>query len=310
MSRTPADDLDWNLVRTFISVVDTGSLAGAARLLKLAHPTVARHVQQLESQLGIALFERSATGLKINESGARLADAAAGMRQNALAIESTTQTLKNASTGRVRVTVAEVFADLIPELLLPLRSESGGRHIELVVSPRSLNLLEQEADVAIRHVRPAQSELVCRRVGALPMGAWASAEYIARHGRPTLETLGAHWFVDGAMAPRFSESLARLGYPIDKEQIVFRTDSLQAQRRAAEMGWGIVGMPNYLGARTLGLERVCTESTQRVELDIWIVARPAVRQQKLLKMVFERLGENLRGLFGAPEIGQSEVPAG
>ena len=47
----PGFELDWNLVRTFVSVVKSGSLAGASRELGLAHPTVARHVQLLESQL-------------------------------------------------------------------------------------------------------------------------------------------------------------------------------------------------------------------------------------------------------------------
>ena len=67
MSRAPGYEVDWNLVRTFVSVVDAGSLAGAARTLKLAHPTVARHIQQLESQLGVSLFERCAGGLVLNE---------------------------------------------------------------------------------------------------------------------------------------------------------------------------------------------------------------------------------------------------
>ena len=66
MSMAAGYEVDWNLVRTFVSVVETGSLSGAARVLELAHPTVARHVQHLESQLGVALFDRRASGLALN----------------------------------------------------------------------------------------------------------------------------------------------------------------------------------------------------------------------------------------------------
>jgi len=59
----------------------------------------------------------------------------------------------------------------------------------LIVSPQRLNLLDREADLAIRHMRPEQTELICRKVGAVPMGAWASEAYIDRFGEPTMATL-------------------------------------------------------------------------------------------------------------------------
>ena len=79
MSMAPGYEVDWNLVRTFVSVVEAGSLAGAARALELSHPTVARHVQQLEAQIGVALFVRGSGGLALNEAGQRLAEVAERM---------------------------------------------------------------------------------------------------------------------------------------------------------------------------------------------------------------------------------------
>ena len=152
MSRAPGYEVDWNLVRTFVSVVEAGSLAGAARTLKLAHPTVARHIQQLENQLGVSLFERCAGGLVLNEAGQRLADVAERMRRQAMQLETACESVREKTTGRVRVTIAEVFADLFPELLAALKVEPGWdeRYVELIVSPRRLNLLDREADIAVR----------------------------------------------------------------------------------------------------------------------------------------------------------------
>ena len=300
MSRAPGYEVDWNLVRTFVSVVEEGSLAGAARSLKLAHPTVARHIQQLESQLGVSLFERCAGGLVLNEAGQRLADVAERMRRQAIQLESACELVRNETTGRVRVTIAEVFADLFPELLSALKSEPGwdDRYVELIVSPRRLNLLDREADIAVRHIRPDQNDLVCRRVGSLPLGAWASEGYLAEYGVPDMQTLHGHRFIDGLTTRGFVLALEGMGYPIPEGCVSFRTDSLQSQRRAAELGWGIAALPNYLAERTRGLVQVLGEPPESAGREIWLVGRPAVREQGLLRMVFDALARGLGTRFG------------
>lgn len=319
MSMAAGYEVDWNLVRTFVSVVEAGSLSGAARALELAHPTVARHIQQLESQLGVALFERTASGLVLNDAGQRLADVAFRMRREARTLESVGESVRSETTGRVRITIAELLADLLPELLAPLKDLEGAeaRFIELIVSRERLNLLEREADLAIRHMRPEQTELVCRKLGAVPMGAWASEAYIARFGEPSMATLNEHRFIDGLSTRGFTLALARLGHKLPDSKVAFRTDSLQSQRRAAELGWGMVGLPDYLAERTPGLIKVLGDAPEAVALDVWLVARPAMRQQKLLRLVYDTLVEGLAEAFDGPQplaaqrppVSGSEAPA-
>lgn len=303
MSMAAGYEVDWNLVRTFVSVVEAGSLSGAARTLELAHPTVARHVQQLESQLGVVLFDRTASGLALNDAGQRLADVAVRMRHEARTLESVGESVRSETTGRVRITIADLLADLVPELLAPLKELEGAeaRFIELIVSRQRLNLLEREADMAIRHMRPEQTELICRKLGGVPMGAWASAAYLDRFGIPTMATLNGHRFIDGLSTRGFALALERLGHKVPDSQVAFRTDSLQSQRRAAELGWGLVGMPDYLAARTPGLIKVLNDVPEAVTLDIWLVARPAMRRQKLLRLVYDTLVEGLSEAFSNPQ---------
>jgi len=300
-------ELDWNLVRTFVSVAETGSLAAAARQLGFAHPTVARHVQQLESQLGLRLFDRSATGLKINDAGSRLAEVAARMRKDAMTFESVSAAVKTTAAGKVRITIAELLVDLAPELLRTLADFSGSveRQIELVISPQQLNLLEGEADIAVRHVRPAQAELICRRVGGLPMAAYASRGYVADHGLPRLADVERHWFVDGVTDLPLSMAVRRLGYSIPQARVSFRTDSLHAQMKAAEAGWGIAGLPVYLGRGNPNLVRVLRDAPEPVVVEIWVVARPGVRQQLLQRLVFQQLAEALYERFAGAAIAPS-----
>ncbi|HSG88569.1 MAG TPA: LysR family transcriptional regulator [Pseudomonadales bacterium] len=307
-----ASQLDWNLVRTFIAVAEQGSLAGAARQLGLAHPTVARHVQQLEESLALKLFERTTAGLAINEAGLRLAEVGRRMNKDAMAFEAVSETVRTTTNGTVRITIAEVMMDLVPGLLAPLHDPSGDadRRFEIIVSQDQLNLLEREADIAIRHVRPEQSELVCRRVGALPMAAYASETYVKRHGMPQIGGLDTHWFIDGASRQGFAMAVERLGQRVPQERVAFRSDSLHSQRRAALAHWGVVALPTYLGEATPGLCRVMTDTDEDVSLEIWVVARPGARQQVLLKQVSELLADGLSKRFGTHIGGRPDAGAG
>jgi len=292
--------LDWNLLRSFVAVAGQGSLAGAARALGLAHPTVARHVQLLEAQLGLALFERTGSGLAINEAGQRLAEVAERMGQEARTFEAIAESVQTSGSGRVRVTVAEPLVELMPELLLPLHQQRAAEHreVELVVSAERLNLLERQADIAVRHLRPDQADLICRRVGGIPMAAFASRGYVSRHGMATLADLDSHWFIDGAAAQRFARALERFGYCIPAHRLVFRSDSLPAQMAAAEAGWGVAGLPVHAAERRRELVQVFPDAPP-VVLDVWVVARPVARQWPLLRAAFERVCEALEARFGA-----------
>ena len=296
----PAYELDWNLIRTFVAVVDGGSLAAAARQLGFAHPTVARHIQTLEQNLGVSLFERSSAGLAINEVGSQLAEAAVRMQKNAVAFEAVSDAVKTSSVGTVRITIAELFAELFPALLSPLQQfNTARRTVELVISNQSLNLLERECDIAIRHFRPVQAELICRKVGSLFFGAWASRDYIHANGTPTLETMHQHWFIDSGKG-HFQQATERAGIPIPTDRIAFKTDSIVTQRHAALAGWGIVGLPLYLGAKEQDLVEVL-RTDNLFDLDVWVVARPQVRHTLMLKQVFEHVSSVLNEFLNNPQ---------
>jgi len=299
--------LDWNLVRSFIGVVDAGSLMGAARALGLAHPTVARHIQMLEATLGLALFDRRPTGLVLNRAGARLAAAARGMLESARAFEQATTAVRGSGSGLVRVIAPESLAVVLPELLAPLRERGPDERIrfDMLVGSDEVSLLREGADLAVRHSMPEQQDLICRRLAPLAHGLFAAPGYVRERGLPTLADLAGHHFIDGVAEPWLARWAERIGHPIAREQFVFRADAFIGRVRGAAAGWGIAALPLQIGERETGLVRVLDDAPD-FQVDLWLVGRPEVRTVAYLYDAFTSIADVLNNLAGGPLALQSD----
>lgn len=292
----PAYELDWNLVRTFVAVAHAGSLSSGAKSLGITHPTAARHIQSLEEALGCNLFSRTSQGLKLNDVGQQIAESAREMYASALAFQASTERVRAKPVERIRVGVAEILAELLPQLMLDVRGDERDQvshpSIDLIVSNNLLNLLNRDADFAVRHVRPEQQELVCKRVGLLAMGAFASASYAARFSAEELVDFSHHRFIEGLSRDYLTRGAAKQGIVVDPEQIVFRTDNVACQRAAITAGWGIGVFPVWMGQRESNWVSIFPQ-VRVVDMDVWLVARPEVRDNDALKAVFSEFGDAL-----------------
>lgn len=153
----PIANFDWALVRSFLAVLDAGSLMGAARKLQAQQPTLSRHVAELETQLGTPLFERTGRGVTPTAAALAITDAARQMESGAGSLARALAVKSEATTGTVRISTSQVAAAwLLPSVLAALQAEEPGIAIELVASNQISNLLRREADIAVRMVRPAQ----------------------------------------------------------------------------------------------------------------------------------------------------------
>ena len=177
---------DWALWRSFAAVVADGSLSAAARRIGYSQPTLGRHIETLEQQLGLTLFDRTLQGLKPTETALRLyqsvSAAEAKLAEAALVAEGSTGDLE----GTVRITASTMVSHyILPALLRPIRDEFPAIAIEIVPSDSIENLLLRESDIAIRMFRPTQLELIAKKIGELPIIATAHASYLGAHGTPT-----------------------------------------------------------------------------------------------------------------------------
>ncbi|MBU0827207.1 MAG: LysR family transcriptional regulator, partial [Gammaproteobacteria bacterium] len=101
---------DWSLVQSFLAALDQGSLLGAARVLNASQPTIGRHIAELESQLGVVLFERTGRGLLPTATALRLAESARGMEASAHQLARSVSGAEAGVSGTVRITASQPVA--------------------------------------------------------------------------------------------------------------------------------------------------------------------------------------------------------
>ena len=164
--------------------------------------------------------------------------------------------------------------------------------VDMVVTDDTVNLLQRDADIALRHVRPQQQELLCKRVGRLEMGLFARADYVAKQGVINADNLARHRFIDGVSRDYLVRGAAKRGLEIAEHQVVLRSDSLACQRAAVRSGWGIAVVPLWMAARETDWVSVFSED-EVIDIDVWLVARPEVRDNDRLFDVYRMLGEGL-----------------
>ena len=138
MSNDLSAAVDWERHRAFLAVIDTGSLSAAARALGAAQPTVRRRIEDLETQLGVALFTRSPSGLTPTSVGTALARHARAMASAAAALARAASAEAEAAAGVVRITASEVVGmEVLPPILAALRQDHPGLIFELALTNRN-----------------------------------------------------------------------------------------------------------------------------------------------------------------------------
>ncbi|HWM71615.1 MAG TPA: LysR family transcriptional regulator [Steroidobacteraceae bacterium] len=289
----PSGSPDWSLYRSFLSVLRLGSLSAAARDEGLTQPTVGRHVDALEQALGVALFTRSQTGLTPTE-------AALELQPYAESLEATAAALVRAAVGRagthgtVRITASEVVgAEVLPPILTQLHAAHPEIALEVVLSNRTEDLLQREADIAVRMVRPTQQTLLARHVGDIEIGLHARRDYLERHGVPsTVAELRRHALIGFDHETAFIRSVRAQGFPVERGMFAFRSDSDLAQLAAVRAGFGIGVCQVGLARRSADLVRVMAKSFL-FKLEVWIVMHSDLRSSARCRVVADALAAGL-----------------
>ncbi|WP_130480873.1 LysR family transcriptional regulator [Sphaerotilus mobilis] len=291
---TPSGDFDWALVKSFVAVLDAGSLMGAARRLQAQQPTLSRHLAQLEAQLGVPLFERTGRGVVPTAAGLAIADAARQMQDGADTLGRTLQRSREATSGTVRITTSDVAATwLLPPVLAALRQAEPGIQVELVASNTLTNLLRREADIAVRMLRPTQGSLIARKLGEVGICAAAHASYLQRAGTPRRpEDLAEHTLIGYDSDTTIEQGFARLGLPLPRSRFALRTDNqiVYSQLVAAGAGIGFIAaytLPNLGGVQPL------LPMLKIPPLPCWLAVHREIRGNPVVRRVYDFLAQRL-----------------
>ena len=285
------NNFDWALVRSFLAALEQGSLLGAARVIQASQPTIGRHIAELESQLGVVLFERTGRGLLPTETALRLADAARAMEAGAHQLARSVSGADSAGVaGTVRITASQpVACYLLPPLLAQMRLALPQVQVALVASNAVSNLLRREADIAVRMVQPDQATLVAKRVGKVTLSACAHHDYLRRRGVPRQPTdLLSHELVGADRSDDILKGFAGMGYPVTREHFAFRTDDLIASWEAVRAGLGVGFMANYL-IRTDSAVVPLLPMLAIPPLPVWLTVHREIRTSRKIRAVYDFL---------------------
>ena len=287
-------EVDWQLYRSFLAVVRTGSLSAAARTLGLTQPTIGRQIAELEQALGLALFTRSPHGLEPTGASATLLPHAEAMEAASQALTRAASGAADETKGTIRLTASEIMSgEVLPPILAEFQDQHRGIAIELVASNRIEDLLRRDADIAIRMARPTQEALVARRMGAVPIYLYAHRRYLARRPVPRrIEDLFGHTMIGIDRDESAVRGLEIAQYRITRETFSFRTDNDLVQIAAIRAGGGVGGMQAGIAQRDPDLVAVLPELI-RFELEMWLVMHEDQRMDRRVRLLYDHLAAAL-----------------
>ncbi|CAN7163778.1 LysR family transcriptional regulator [Mesorhizobium sp. LjNodule214] len=288
-------DIDWNLIKSFVTVAETGSLSAAARKLAASQPTLGRHIAEVEQALGVTLFRRGRRGYALTEAGSTLYERGRAVSEQASAFSLLALGSVEAIEGTVRIAASEVVAAyVLPEMTARLGVEEPGIEVEIVASNQVENLLRRDADIAIRMVKPAQNELVARKVTDIPLCLCAASSYLERRGWP-LEPgdLVGHDLIGFDRSDEIIRGFTQFGISLTRNAFRFRTDNQIVLWEAVRAGNGIGFGQGPLIDRDPLVETVLPELTLPV-LPVWLAMHRDVRSSVRIRRVADFLYEELK----------------
>jgi DNA-binding transcriptional LysR family regulator len=235
-------DASWDDIRLFLAVAETGSVTGAARLLKIGQPTVSRRLAELEYRVGAALFRRSVRGASPTAAGERLIAPARKMAEWAGEVDRMAGGTGAAPSGVVRVSAAPgVAADFVAPLAGWIATKHPGLRLEVLASLHSLDLARGEADLSLRIRSPEQPELKTLHFLEFDSAVFVAKSLAAKLPRKA-ELAALPWI---AWAPPYDHlppnSLLKTSVPGFTP--AFSSDNFLVNLAAAEAGVGAIVLP-------------------------------------------------------------------
>lgn len=288
-----AINFDWNQARAFLAAAEAGSFSKAAAATGVSQPTISRQVAALEEELGVTLFERTTRSLTPTEAGLALITHVKTMADAAIAARLSATGRAEAVEGVVTITTTEMYAARrVAPIVVAIQKAHPGLQIELLASGALQDLKSREADIAIRHARPTQNDLIARLLEETSAYLCASPGYLAARGVPeSLDRLGAHDFIGFDSVEGTVEGLRARGLSIQPDWVKLCSNDGEVIIALCHADAGLM----ITGADTIKAEGFVPVLQHEFSLSIptWIVAHRELHTSRRIRLVFDALVEGL-----------------
>jgi DNA-binding transcriptional LysR family regulator len=196
--------------------------------------------------------------------------------------------------GVVSVSATDVVAAyLVPPILQRLRAQEPGIAVEVISSNALSDLLRREADIAIRHVKPEQPDLIARLVREATAHFYASEGWVRTYGHPrNAQDATQVPFVGSDRSGRYLAYLRQHGLHLSEDNFSCYSDHTVAHWALVCQGMGIGAMMTEIARKTPGMVRVL-DDLPPVRFPIWLVSHRELRTSRRIRVVFEALAGGL-----------------
>lgn len=293
-------------IEVFVRVAELGGFAKAARDLGLSPPAATRAVSALEDRLGARLLVRTTRSVRLTESGARfLADAKRLLAELQEAEESAAGDHAE-PRGELRITAPLLFGRLhVAPVLAAFLDRYPLVSAQALFLDRSVSLMEEGLDLAVRIGPLPDSSLIAIKVGEVRPTVFASPAYLARAGTPQRPSdLSGHRLIHANSVSalpewRFLEAGSERRFRFEPRLTL---NANEAVRELAESGWGVARLLSYQVAEALSAGRLVRllEDYEPAPLPVHLLhpegRRTSAKLRAFVDFAALRLGERLRAL--------------
>lgn len=290
--KTEMADMDWNAIKIFAAVCETGSLVRAAERIGLSHATVFRHLSALEDQVGTRLFDRIKGRYVLTDAGAEMREISLGILSSFEEIDRRVAGRDESAAGSVRLTAPRSFSDtVLPRYLADFSSAHPNISVDLLVSNQELNMADRSADVALRVAQSPPDYLWGRKVLSIDWAIYAAPSYLETHG--PIEGAGdlrSHELV--APSGMLARNPAFQSINLDEQpQTAVRCDDLTTMASLAAYGHGLALLPDDMRRPDL---RRCFTYAQAPKNSLWVLTHPDLRTLNRISLLMGFLSNAVR----------------
>ncbi|TNF64288.1 MAG: LysR family transcriptional regulator [Rhodobacteraceae bacterium] len=285
---------DWNQARAFLVTAEEGSLSAAARALGMTQPTLGRQVAALEEGLGVTLFARTGRAMTLTEAGRDLLAHVRRMGEAAQGFSLAATGQAQAVEGHVTISASDVMAvHVLPRILTPLRQIAPGISVEIVASNDLADLRRREADIALRHVRPTQPDLIARRLREDHARLYATPVYIDRFGLPEgLHDLGRILFAAFEPMERFFHEMSARGLVLTRRNVQVSSDNAMVLMEAVRSG-DAIGILTADMAALIPEARIVLPEFPPFVAETWLVSHAELQTNRRIRLVYDVIAQVL-----------------
>lgn len=280
--------MNWDDVRYFIAVAREGSVTKAAETLGVNYTTVARRIGALENRLNTRLFERIPNGHVMTAAASSVLDRALAMEKEAIALDSTVFGQDEKLSGQLRLATVDIAAIY---LLFPHFADFLQRYpdidLEIYVSDADVDISRRETDIALRLVEgePPQ-EAVGVHVTDVEFAIYGSTAYLATH--PDLNTASTQilrWLLvpgQHELPALFNSEWITKLFPLARPGM--RLDSMMVMLSAIRNGFGICGLPRFVGDAEPELSLVPNTLAEQ-KMSLWLLHHADLRKTSRVRVL-------------------------